>query len=993
MNKILYAITAFLMLALNAIGQEALNGVIKNSQGKPLAGIKVLEVGKSSNNCISNEDGIFVLDVEPGAYIQIQTAGGIRKQVKALNTTMEVVLDKQDDAFIDMGLLGKSRGDMTQAVSTIDKDLIAKSATMQLDNALYGLVAGLYAKQNVGWQETASLNIRGNGGLGTGEPLVIVDGFPRELSTVSLEEVESVQILKDAAGTALWGANGANGVILINTKRGDYTSFNIDVNYRHGINFAINEPEMADGLTYIEAQEEALYYDGLPSQYDIEEWKNVAATGDQDLYPNVEWVKEATRNISHSNQFNLSLRGGGKKTRYYSMVEYQNSFGILNETYTEYSDRYDSQLHNYKLNLRMNLDVDIHPGTQLKFGVFGRIEEDNRPNTEIEKIFKNLYKVPAIAFPIKTASGEWGSNNLFKMNPIAEIADVGFVKDNSRFLTADLKLTQDLSSFINGLNAEVAVAYDNFAIFREVGSKSYVYEINYLSGEGNKESEQFGTNSTLQITDSGLYAQQIRANFQAQLGYDRIFNDHHITGKVGYRQWMDEEFGRNMANYRQSILSSAGYNYKGKYMLDVVANYFGVSKLLDGDRFRFYPAVSAAWNIAKESFMEDANAIDLLKLRMSWGKSALDNNLVYGLGKYYWSGASGYPFGESLTVVRGIKESRLPLNGLDPETSQMVNVGIDLDMFKNLTFSIDAYHDRRTDILVTNHKTSDMLGVNLSKSDIGEVSRSGVEMNLGWYQQKKDFRYKINANLALNDSKIDENGEAFMPYDYLYRKGHKVGQYFGLEAIGYFNDQADIENSPEQTFSVVRPGDVKYKDQNNDGKIDSKDRIAIGKSTTVPEMLFALNFGVEYKGFGVDAVFQGVSGITKVLNVSSIHQPLKKGKSNISTWYLEDKVRWTEETKDIANAPRLSTLENANNYQGSTQWIKDGSFIKLRNLNVYYNFPENLAQKLKVKNLQIYARAQNVFSIDKIKYFNCEDVTMGYPDMFSCYVGLNIKLK
>ena len=213
---------------------------------------------------------------------------------------------------------------------------------------------------------------------------------------------------------------------------------------------------------------------------------------------------------------------------------------------------------------------------------------------------------------------------------------------------------------------------------------------------------------------------------------------------------------------------------------------------------------------------------------------------------------------------------------------------------------------------------------------------------------------------------------------------------FGLEAIGYFNDAEDIAKSPEQAFSVVRPGDVKYKDQNGDNKIDSEDRVAIGKSTTVPEMVFGLNLGFEYKGFGVDMVFNGISGLTKQLNIANVHQPLRNGNTNIATWYLKDKIRWTEETKDIANVPRLSTLSNENNYQTSTQWIEDGSFLKLRNLNVYYTLPQKWSKKMKMDKCRIYAKAQNVFSIDKIKYFNCENLVLGYPDLFSLYLGVNI---
>mgnify|MGYP000011900662 FL=1 len=221
-------------------------------------------------------------------------------------------------------------------------------------------------------------------------------------------------------------------------------------------------------------------------------------------------------------------------------------------------------------------------------------------------------------------------------------------------------------------------------------------------------------------------------------------------------------------------------------------------------------------------------------------------------------------------------------------------------------------------------------------------------------------------------------------------KGLAIGQIFGLEAIGYFRDEADIANSPKQQFSEVRPGDVKYKDMNNDGIIDDNDKHAIGYSSSIPEIYCGIRLGFEYKGFGVDALFQGATRFSKMLNTSSVYWPLRNN-TNISNWYLHDKIRWTEETKDIANVPRLSTLNNANNFQNSTQWLVNGEYLKLRNLNVYYDLPKNWISKIKLEQCRIFASANNVFSLDHVKYMNCEDFSVNYPDMFSVYFGASIK--
>ena len=991
MKKILYTVGLAFTLSLGAMAQQTLNGGVKDASGKPFPGVKISKAGEFRINSITDESGVFSLELKEGDYIDLNYADVVLKRVKVTGETMNIVLDSHKDGMSDLGFMKRTEENRTQSVSTIYADQLMKGATStnRVNNALFGLIPGLQLSQNAGWRTNAGMKIRGV----SGSPLVLVDGFQRGLTNMTLEEIESVQVLKDGAATALYGARAANGVLLINTKRGVYNSFDIDVNYRHGFNFPINQPEMADAYTYAMAQNEALHYDGLPLQYTAKQLENFKQGTNPNFYPNTDWVKEGMRDFSQNNQFNIMVRGGGQRVRYMALLDYKNEFGLLNEDYTHYSDRYNSQIRNYELDLRINLDVDVTPATKVKFSLYGIIAEDKRPNTGIDAIFQNLYKVPSAAFPIKTANGNWGSNSVFKMNPIAAIADVGYVQENRRLLEGDMRLTQDLSMFVKGLNAEVAVAYDNSATYQDIGSKTYLYEIFNQTAAGLPTTKTEGSNSTLQVSSSKLSDQFIRASVEAKLNYDRTFNKHQVAASVVYRQEMEEPLGVNGAYYRQNVMGFAGYNYDNRYMLDVVANYYGTSVLLEGDKFRFYPAVSAGWNIANEAFLEDVSQLDMLKLRASWGRSATDG-LDYGLGNYFWISdkTSGkYAFGESLgTLVNGLREQQLPMYRLELETADKYNIGVDLRMWKNFTASAEVFYDRRTNILVDNNRTSGMLGVTPAKSNIGENETRGLELSMGWNQQLKDFNYYVNANWGLNDSKVIENGQAYQPYDYLYTKGHKIGQLFGLEAIGYFNDEEDIANSPEQTFSVVRPGDVKYKDQNGDKRIDSEDRVAIGKSTSIPDMVYGLNLGFEYKGFGIDMTFNGVSGLTKQLNVSSVHQPLRNGNTNIATWYLKDKVRWTESTKDIANVPRLSTLSNENNYQTSTQWIADGSFFKLRNLNVYYTLPQAWSKKMKMDKCQVYAKALNVFSIDKIDYFNCEDIALGYPDLFSVYVGLNI---
>ena len=991
MNRILYAVGIALLSNLYAGAQEAISGIVKDAFGNPMSGVFINKVGEIRNNVVTDANGLFSLDLKTGDYIDVNYADKAMKRVKVTGNALDIVLTADKDATIDMGFFKRTSENNTQSVSYIGAEQFQKSSTSMtnIKNSFYGLLSGLHATQNNGWNGASALRVRGQGGLSGAAPVILIDGFRRALDHSILEEIESVQVLKDGAATALYGARGANGVILINTKRGEYNSFDIDVNYRHGFSKPINQPEMADAYTYAKAQNEALYYDGLPLQYTQEQLECIKNNTNPMLYPNVNWVNEATRNLSESNQFNLALRGGGKKVRYMTLLDYKNRFGLINKKYTDLSDRYNAQIRDYDLELRMNLDVDVTPSTKFRFDMFGTITEHKRPNKGINDIFSSLYQVPALAFPIKTNNNNWGSNSLYNNNPIAAFADKGYVQENRRLLYADMRLTQDFSMFLKGLNAEIAIGYDNSAVFKDVFNKSYIYEFTYLDKDGLPVSETHGENTALQRTSSGLNSQILRTTVEAKLNYSRTFGNHNVLASAIYRQEAEVGVAVNSSYYRQNVMGFVGYNYDNRYMLDVVANYFGTSVLLKNDKFRFYPAVSAGWNLANEQFMKDVLFVDMLKVRASWGRSAIDN-LNYGLGSYFWVGGSGYSFGENNASIGGIKEGTLPIRHLELETADKYNFGIDLRLWKNFTATAEVYYDHRKNILRSNNHVSGMMGLDPAKSNIGIVKSRGFELSLGWNDQFKDFKYYANANIAFNGSEVIEDGQSFQPYDYLYTKGHKVGQLFGLEAIGYFCDEEDIKNSPIQAFSTVRPGDIKYKDQNGDNIIDSNDKVAIGKSTTTPDMVYGLNLGFEYKGFGVDMVFNGVAGITKVLNVANVHQPLRNGRSNISMWYLKDRIHWTEETKNIANLPRLSTLSNDNNYQTSTQWIENGSFFKMRNLNLYYNLPKKWINKAKMEKLQIYVRAENLFSLDKIKGLNCEDLSLGYPDLLNVYLGLNI---
>lgn len=582
----------------------------------------------------------------------------------------------------------------------------------------------------------------------------------------------------------------------------------------------------------------------------------------------------------------------------------------------------------------------------------------------------------------------WGGNNIYNSNPIADIAALGFAKINQRLLQADFILEQDFSSIISGLRAEVGVAYDNSVSYHETQTKSYAYEVNEITNN-TKNSTLYGNESNLEY-QSSLEDQFMQTGLKFKVLYNKTLgNFHHISLNGIYGQESLILLGRNNSRKRQYLLGSFGYNFQNRYLLDLVLNYYGTSVLPQGEQFTLYPAISMGWVLSNESFF-NLNAIKLMKFRLSLGQSGLDN-LPYELNKQFWEPGSVYYFRDNNNAQWGTKEGPLPSSIIRSERLSEINLGLDMSFFDKISLVFDAFYKRRDNIKVSGSAAySSTLGVEVPNVFDGITDTKGGEISMRWDEKKKNYNFYVQGNLTFARTKIIENNEGYQPFEYLYKKGKPVGQFYGLEAIGYFNNWDEINESPKQVFSEVRPGDIKYKDQNNDNKIDQFDIIASGFSTYLPEFYLGLKLGFSYKNWGIDMIWQGITNYSIELNTASVYWPLRNN-TNISYWYLNDKVRWTEETKQTANVPRLTTLDNSNNFRSSTQWLEDGSYISLRNINLYYNLPVASFNKFNIEKLQIYIRGNNLLLFDKIRYLTSENLNVNYPNLKTLYLGLSMK--
>ena len=855
------------------------------------------------------------------------------------------------------------------SVNGVNASAFEKSPHIDISKALYGKVAGLNVYQGAGSSadNVSSLSIHGHA------PLVLIDGFPRDITDISSMEIESCYVLKDAAAAALYGMRGANGVILITTKRGTSNGLKVKVDYNFGVNTQFRSPDFADAYTYANTLNTALSGDGLSARYNIRELEAFRTGIYPYDYPNVDWWEETLNKTGFTHNLKMAFSGGGEKFRFYTVVDYYRDRSMLKKN-TE-DTRYDTTPTDTRLTVRTNLDVNVTKSTYLKLGIAGKLKELRGTRYGRNAIFNDIYGIPSAAFPIRHENGIFGGSSVYGYGS----------------LLADLSVRQKLDMLTKGLAVEAAISFDNIGGMYETSSKSYRY---MNSGASISDDGTLITTPTIWGTDSETLGHSqpfenllFRSNFQAKADYSRTFDKHRVGGALIYDMQSVNRNGRNNSQKNLSVLMNATYTYDDRYTLNAVFNRSGSAYLPDGDKFANYPAISAAWIVSNEAFMEKITPINIFKIRASYGLSGWDGNLSHELWRQSYGYAAGYNFGENAGSVSGGSEGNLPVVGLVAEKSQKATFGFDLSALNNrLNATVEGFYEKRSDILVSGaNSTSGIIGVTVGQVNEGIYKYRGFDASLNWNDKAGDFHYSIGATMSYLNSEVVNVNQAYQEYDYLYTKGNRVGQMYGLEAIGFFNSQQEINNSPQQTFSGIAPGDVKYKDQNGDNRIDEKDVVKMFGSS-LPRFYFGFNLNFSYKRFELSADFQGMTGVTVSLLDSPLYRPLVDN-GNISNTFLNEEVYWTPENKAKATMPRLTTQENQNNYRASSLWYRDGSFLKLRNLLVAYTFPKS---QTRFADLQVFVQGTNLFSLDNIHFADPEQLGIAYPSARSYWAGVKL---
>ncbi len=905
---------------------------------------------------------------------------------------------KYADQRIDVGAdKVLKRGESTASVSVITSKFTDRRSARNIGNSILGQGGGLISLQNAGNYAAANptFYVRGLQSLSGSTPLILVDGIERDINNVTPEEVESVAILKDAAAVALYGYKAANGAILVTTKRGQYNTKSTKITIDHIFNFMANKPKFVDATTYASAINEARANDGLDARYSNDEIAAFRSGQYPYLYPNVNWMDETFHDNAVTNKFNIEFTGGGAKFRYYTMVDLISDKGFI--AHPNENDTYSTQNKYVKANLRSNVDIDLTPLTKLKINLLGVLNEARRPG-DSANLWDLIYSLPSAAFPIKDESGNWGGNATWDgtRNPVAQSIGAAYTKNNARSLFSDIAIEQNLSSLLDGLNARVRVGYDNTSNIIEDHSKTYVYGSavpgTWVDGSPTVASNYKGGSDSEMGTDASTNSFSRRFHFDGGFDYQHEFGKHSVYSQLKWDYEFQDLYAINSTIYRQNFSWWTHYGYNNRYFADLALVESASNRLAPNSKWALSPTLSAAWVMSREDFMKGMKWVNFLKLRASAGLINADylpgDSWTYYIQQYTISGTT-YPFNTGYGSSFGMTSlTRLASEDYTHEKAYKYNLGLDATLFSGLDVTLEGYYQRRKDIWVeADGKYTDVIGIDAPYENAGIVNSWGFEASLDYNKKFGEVTFNLGGEFNLNRNQIKEQLEEPRLYSNLIQRGHSLNQIYGLKAIGFFKDQNEIDNSPMQTFSTVKPGDIKYEDVNHDGKIDENDKTAIGYSTVAPQLYYSIHLGAEWRGIGFDAMFQGVGRYSAVLNTKSMYWPLINN-TTMSQYYYDN--RWTADNVD-AKFPRLSSVSNANNYQTNTVWLADRSFLKLRNIEVYYNFPEKLLKNTKIVNAaKIYLRGIDLFSFDHLAVSDPESYGATNPLNRSIVAGLSV---
>lgn len=1050
MKKILIIFFLLLGLTSNIFAQETVEvtGVVTDTNKEPLIGVNITVAEVAGLGTVTDIDGKFKIKVERYRKLIFSYLGFEKQEVlineqRVLNIELSEAKESVLTEVVVTGTGVQTKQTLTGAISTVNVNELKANPTSSISNALAGNVPGIMAITTSGQpgKNVSEFWIRGISTFGAGnEAYVLVDGFERDIDDINIEDIESFSVLKDASVTAIYGSKGANGVILITTKRGKSGKINIDAKVETTYNTRTITPEFVDGATYANLINESRITRNFEPIYQPEELEILRLGLDRDLYPNVDWKDVLLKDGAMTYRANVNMSGGGSTARYFVSASYIDEGGMYKTDGTLKKD-YNTNANYKRWNYRLNTDIDITKTTLLKVGVSGSLSTRNSPGLGDGDVWKSIFGYSAVRIPLMYSNGYvpahstgWGTN------PWVLATQTGFNEEWNNNIQTNVSLDQNFDFITKGLRFVGRFGFDT-------NNKNVIERRRWpeqWKAERMRDPETgeiiFTHISDESILYQGGYSEGDRREFlEAMLNYDRGFDGHNVGGALKFTRdakittvGLGSDIKNGVSRRNQGLAGRVTYNWNLRYFADFNFGYTGSENFAPGHQYGFFPAFSVAWNIAEEKIVKNnLEWVNMFKVRYSWGKVGNDNlgddrfPYLYTINNMYRfrredRNVDGYNWGDygfSRNFV-GMRYHTVSSPYVTWEEATKNNLGFDLSLFGDkFIANVDFFDEKREGIYMRRNFLPDIVGlewipaepenanngtlISYTNANVGEVSSKGFDGRIEYKEKIGDVNITVRGNMTYSKNEIIERDEENNVYPYQYMKGYRVDQTKGLVALGLFEDYDDIRNSPTQKFGTYQPGDIKYKDINGDGVIDGGDYVAVG-ATSKPNLIYGMGISASWNGFDINVHFQGAGKSTFFMNGDSQHA-FKAGEwGNLmadvlgpNRW-ISAEISGDASTEDPnASYPRLSFGGNGNNFQNSTFWLRNGQYLRLKTVDLGYTLPKQVANKIYCNNIRVFLVGSNLLTWSKFKLWDPElNSTNGqeYPLSKSVTLGLSINL-
>lgn len=1017
MKRLLLISVILLSCCMVAFGQKkgsefTVGGVVYDDMGETLPGATVYLKDKPGVGTITDIDGNFSIKVATKDIIIVSYMGYdnveyyVAKEDKNIVIKMASKSQMMDEVVVTgMGSIQR-KVSVVGAVTTVEAKQLQTPAT-SVNNMLGGRVPGIISMQNSGepGEDVSEFWVRGIGTFGANdEALVLIDGLEGSLSEIDPADIESFSILKDASATAVYGVRGANGVVLVNTKRGEEGKIKIDARVNATMSVLTRLPEYCDAYSYAQLANEARVVRGDSPLYDEMEMTLIQYNLDPDLYPNVNWQDEILKKTSFKQSYYASIRGGGKVARYFV------SLGASNEPAGYKQDKdseYKAQTGYNKYTFRSNVDIDLTKTTKVYFGTEGFYSKNTTPGiSSTNYLWQSQATLTPLTIPLTYSTGEIPSyGTSVSISPYVMLNHMGLRTATSSNMKVTLSIDQDLSMLLKGLKIRAQGAYTNTTDFSEARLRTP--DMYYASGRTvNGDLQLIKNTNGSQTTYSNSLGSYRKFHFESTLNYDNVFADIHRLSALVYYYISDEKNTAKISTYAantlttlaalpiryQGVSSRISYTLQDTYIIDLSCGYTGSENFQRGSQYGFFPSVAVGWIPTQYVFMQQGVPwMDFLKFRFSYG--SVGNDRITGDTRFPYLttfASTGAGWGGST----GLTEDHVGADNLIWEKALKSDLGIEMHLFKQaLSLTVDLFHDKRDGIFQQRQQVPSYVGVvTMPYGNVGSMVSYGSDGNISYtHKINDDMSFTVRGNYTYSKNMINNWEQATQAYDYQNYSGWPNSVVRGFISMGLFRDEDDVASSPAQ-FGTVLPGDIKYKDVNGDGLIDDDDKVPLSLANNYPTLMYGFGGEFQWKEFTLSFLFKGrgytpyytlgiYDGTYLGANTGLGYIPFySEATGNVLTFAAEQANRWTPasysgdpstENPD-AILPRLTYGYNENNYQTSDFWLRDGRYLKLQEVSLNYNLRAKAMQNIGISSIDFQLVGTNICTFDKVKMFHPE---------------------